>query len=1192
MKKTLALIIFFASFFYGSNITAQTTVSSQISASLEDVEEIVSSGTVNGTSGSLEVSNDTDGVQLIGLHFKNLNIPIGAVIDSASVEFVPSNQSPDQLALNVYAEAANNPQIWSTSNSDVSNRTKTTTFVNLSPFDYNVIPYGAGIKMQSHDLSSIIQEVVNRSGYLSQDALNLIVERDFGGNQAVFSYDGNATDASKITVIYSTDTQDPTTSTLSSTAQSDTTVDLSWTAATDNNVVTGYKVYKDAVLETTLGSLLTYQVTGLTANTAYNFTVTALDAAGNESVVSNTVAITTNSSVDTQAPTTPTVSSTTQTDSSVALTWTAATDDTAVTGYKVYKGGVLETTLGNVLTYVVTGLTANTAYSFTVRAIDAAGNESVDSNTISTTTNNAVAGNFLDTSTWTVGSGSVVGFNIMGTTAESTREQGTDPHGSQNILWKAQPVENDGSKRGWSIDYFNIDHTKTYRYSSWIKKTNSNDGTIYYAFRSRDDLDNSAMLNIDDDALNVAPRPFKTDTPNIDEWYLLVGYIHESGHSLTTSIGGLYDTNGVKQTKEVTDFKFSNTATRVRILHYLEFSTNTSDEFFSYDPTFYEVNGSEPTLQELLDGPQDTQAPTAPTVSSSTKTETTVDLSWTAATDNTAVTGYKVYKDAVLESTLGNVLSYQVTGLTASTAYNFTVTALNAAGNESVMSNTLVISTETNQVQSLQEWNRKQAITINSNLVEGTSTLADFPFLVTLDHLNSEIVDAGPNSALNGGGDLRFSSDSAGNNRLAAEVVEFVTDASTANRKCQVWVKIPSLSATNTTTIYVWYNKTGETQPSPSAPYGSRAVWSNYYFVSHDGLYDSATNQSLTVSGSPTTGLTPYGGTSWKGNGTTDYNYLADGGIDLSGNISVSVWKKNTSTPNVKRFISLYNTSGWLYFASHGTGTSSAGNAFFVSEPASETTGEGARFYPTSDPNGWHYFSISQTTPVGENELMRGDGTGTNQLPTTGYVWGRPSEQGYISLGNRYGQDNYLDGELAEVRISLSVISPEFSDTDYNNMSNPAAFAFAGTPEDADSGSSGGNSGTGNLWILNNQNIHYSGGNVGIGTTTPDEALAVNGNIHAKEVRVDLNGWPDYVFTDEHHLLTLKELENHIKSNGHLPNIPSAKEVEKDGIQLGDMNKKLLEKIEELMLYTIHQQKLIKEQAEMIEEIKEKLEKQ
>ncbi|WP_194428262.1 galactose-binding domain-containing protein, partial [Hyunsoonleella pacifica] len=91
--------------------------------------------------------------------------------------------------------------------------------------------------------------------------------------------------------------------------------------------------------------------------------------------------------------------------------------------------------------------------------------------------------------------------------------------------------------------------------------------------------------------------------------------------------------------------------------------------------------------------PLDSQPPTAPTLSSSGQTATTVDLSWFGATDDVAVTGYNIYKDGVLETTLGNVTTYQIIGLTASTSYNFTVTALDAAGNESVASNILNIRT-------------------------------------------------------------------------------------------------------------------------------------------------------------------------------------------------------------------------------------------------------------------------------------------------------------------------------------------------------------------------------------------------------------------------------------------------------------------------------------------------------------------
>ena len=104
-------------------------------------------------------------------------------------------------------------------------------------------------------------------------------------------------------------------------------------------------------------------------------------------------------------------------------------------------------------------------------------------------------------------------------------------------------------------------------------------------------------------------------------------------------------------------------------------------------------------------------------------------------------------------------------------------------------------------------------------------------------------------------------------------------------------------------------------------------------------------------------------------------------------------------------------------------------------------------------------------------------------------------------------------------------------------------------------------------------NFIVNNGKVGIGTTTPDSKLSVNGNIHTKEVKVDLIGWSDFVFEKEYNLPTLAEVENHIKEKGHLKDIPSAKEVKKNGIYLGEMNSKLLQKIEELTLYTIQQEK-------------------
>ncbi|WP_025742873.1 tail fiber protein [Aquimarina pacifica] len=102
-------------------------------------------------------------------------------------------------------------------------------------------------------------------------------------------------------------------------------------------------------------------------------------------------------------------------------------------------------------------------------------------------------------------------------------------------------------------------------------------------------------------------------------------------------------------------------------------------------------------------------------------------------------------------------------------------------------------------------------------------------------------------------------------------------------------------------------------------------------------------------------------------------------------------------------------------------------------------------------------------------------------------------------------------------------------------------------------------------------------GNVGIGTSSPDMKLTVKGKIHAEEVKIDLNvPAPDYVFDNNYNLRSLEEVEGFIINNSHLPEIPSAKEFEQNGVMLAEMNMNLLKKVEELTLYTIQQQKDIK----------------
>ncbi|MGJ1421063.1 hypothetical protein ACR79T_15695 [Sphingobacterium spiritivorum] len=126
-----------------------------------------------------------------------------------------------------------------------------------------------------------------------------------------------------------------------------------------------------------------------------------------------------------------------------------------------------------------------------------------------------------------------------------------------------------------------------------------------------------------------------------------------------------------------------------------------------------------------------------------------------------------------------------------------------------------------------------------------------------------------------------------------------------------------------------------------------------------------------------------------------------------------------------------------------------------------------------------------------------------------------------------------------------------------------------------------------NLMVSGSGNHYISNGNLGIGTTTPREKLSVNGNIRAKEIKVETANWPDYVFEEEYRLTPLPDIEAFIKTNKHLPDIPKAEVAEKEGISLGEMNKLLLKKVEELTLYLIEKDKEIRELKEMRQEINE-----
>ncbi|HWR94480.1 MAG TPA: GEVED domain-containing protein [Flavobacterium sp.] len=369
------------------------------------------------------------------------------------------------------------------------------------------------------------------------------------------------------------DTTIPSTVTVSALGTTASGTNLSWTTATDNIGVTGYNVYQNGVLKTTVTST-SLAVTGLTASTAYSFYVRAKDAAGNLSANSNTINITTLATADTTVPSTVTVSASGTTTSSTNLSWTTATDNIGVTGYNVFQNGVLKTTVTST-SLAVTGLSTSTAYSFYVRAKDAAGNLSTNSNTVNVTT--------LAPSDTTAPTATTV--SASGTTTSNT-----------NLSWNAA-------------------------------------------------------------------------TDNIG----VTGY-------------DVYQNGVLKTTTTATSLAVSGLSASTAYSFYVKAKDAAGN-----------LSANSNTANVTTLAPADTTVPSTVTISALGTTSSGTNLSWTVATDNIGVTGYNVYQNGVLKTTV-TTTSLAVTGLSASTAYNFYVRAKDAVGNLAALSNTVNVTTIANTI--------------------------------------------------------------------------------------------------------------------------------------------------------------------------------------------------------------------------------------------------------------------------------------------------------------------------------------------------------------------------------------------------------------------------------------------------------------------------------------------------------------
>ncbi len=194
---------------------------------------------------------------------------------------------------------------------------------------------------------------------------------------------------------------------------------------------------------------------------------------------------------------------------------------------------------------------------------------------------------------WTVNATATDFYNRNGGSAENKVVNGTTPFGGTDLLWECLPDAASGPDGGWNTDYFEIDNTKTYRYSVWVKKNKigSGKGRAYHGTGGVDNLNGTANGN---------PYFYAGDLPKANTWYLLVGVVHPHTYrGGNTGVSGVYETNGNKiASGHEYRWRSNNTPTRLR--NYLFYCTDTSVRQYFWSPLFQEIDGGEIPLDDVI----------------------------------------------------------------------------------------------------------------------------------------------------------------------------------------------------------------------------------------------------------------------------------------------------------------------------------------------------------------------------------------------------------------------------------------------------------------------------------------------------------------------------------------------------------------------------------------------------------------
>jgi len=419
---------------------------------------------------------------------------------------------------------------------------------------------------------------------------------------------------------------------------------------------------------------------------------------------------------DTEAPTTPTnLAASNITTSSLSLSWTVATDNVGVTDYLVYQNGSQVQTV-TAPSASISGLTASTAYSFYVKAKDAAGNTSSASSTINATTltapdtqvptapTNLVASNITTSSlslSWTAATDNVGvtgylvyqnGSQVQTVTTTSASISGLTASTAYSYYVKAKDGAGNTSLASSTINVTTATPSSVYCTSKgsnfsyeWISgitigsftKTSGASGYTDYT---------STIVNLEaGKTYSVSLTPSFSGSSYNEYWKIWIDYNNDAdfgADELAFDAGALSKTT-VTGTLTIPVSATGTTRMRVSMKYN---AAQTACETFSYG----EVEDYTVSISASV---PDTEAPSTPaSLSASGTTATTTALTWSACSDNVAVSGYEIYKNGTLAQNV-TTNSASISGLTASTTYSFYVIAYDAAGNHSLASNTINVTT-------------------------------------------------------------------------------------------------------------------------------------------------------------------------------------------------------------------------------------------------------------------------------------------------------------------------------------------------------------------------------------------------------------------------------------------------------------------------------------------------------------------